>query len=92
MEITTQIEYPKTIEALYTHEVKMYNSVTGAVVYFKEEDLSYDKLVLGMGSKPRQLPIPGLHLEGVYTVTDLHKAIAARTNKPVRYFIVQSAP
>ncbi|MFC1828694.1 FAD-dependent oxidoreductase [Thermodesulfobacteriota bacterium] len=44
----------------------------------KEEDLSYDKLVLGTGSKPRQLSIPGLHLEGVYTVTDLHKAIAIK--------------
>ncbi|MFC1812658.1 FAD-dependent oxidoreductase [Thermodesulfobacteriota bacterium] len=44
----------------------------------KEETLSYDKLVLATGSKPRQLPIPGLDLEGVYTVTDLHKAIAIK--------------
>ncbi len=44
----------------------------------KEETLSYDKLVLATGSKPRQIPISGIDLEGVYTVTDLHKAIAIK--------------
>jgi NADPH-dependent 2,4-dienoyl-CoA reductase/sulfur reductase-like enzyme/rhodanese-related sulfurtransferase len=51
---------------------------TKHVISGKEETLSYDKLVLATGSKPRQLPIPGIDLEGVYTVTDLHKAIAIK--------------
>ncbi len=51
---------------------------TKHVISGKEETLSYDKLVLATGSKPRQLPIPGINLEGVYTVTDLHKAIAIK--------------
>jgi len=48
------------------------------VISGKEETLSYDKLVLATGAKPRQLPISGSDLEGVYTVTDLHKAIAIK--------------
>jgi NADPH-dependent 2,4-dienoyl-CoA reductase/sulfur reductase-like enzyme/rhodanese-related sulfurtransferase len=51
---------------------------TKHVISGKEETLSYDKLVMATGSKPRQLPIPGINLEGVYTVTDLHKAIAIK--------------
>ena len=38
----------------------------------KEQELSYDKLVLGIGSRPRSLSIPGSHLEGVFSVSDLN--------------------
>jgi len=51
---------------------------TKHIVSGKEETLSYDKLVLATGSKPRQISVPGIDLEGVYTVTDLHKAIAIK--------------
>ena len=51
---------------------------TKHVISGKEETLSYDKLVLATGSKPRQIPISGIDLEGIYTVTDLHKAIAIK--------------
>jgi NADPH-dependent 2,4-dienoyl-CoA reductase/sulfur reductase-like enzyme/rhodanese-related sulfurtransferase len=51
---------------------------TRHVISGKEETLSYDKLVLATGSKPRQIPISGMELEGVYTVTDLHQAIAIK--------------
>lgn len=51
---------------------------TRHVISGKEETLSYDKLVLATGSKPRQIPISGIDIEGVYTVTDLHKAIAIK--------------
>lgn len=51
---------------------------TRQVISGKEETLSYDKLVLATGSKPRQIPISGMDLEGVYTVTDLHQAIAIK--------------
>lgn len=51
---------------------------TKHIISGKEETLSYDKLVLATGSKPRQIPISGIDLEGVYTVTDLHKAIAIK--------------
>jgi len=37
--------------------------------------LPYDKLVLGTGSTPRRLPIPGRELGNVFTVTTLEEAI-----------------
>ncbi|CAG37619.1 FAD-dependent oxidoreductase [Desulfotalea psychrophila] len=40
-----------------------------------EETVSYDKLLLATGSQPFILPIPGVDLDGVFTVTDMHKAI-----------------
>ncbi len=44
----------------------------------KEEELSYDKLVIATGSQPFVLPLPGADLEGVYTISDLHKAITIK--------------
>jgi NADPH-dependent 2,4-dienoyl-CoA reductase/sulfur reductase-like enzyme/rhodanese-related sulfurtransferase len=44
----------------------------------KEQALAYDKLVLATGSRPRDLTIPGSHLEGIYNVSDLNKAIAIK--------------
>ncbi len=44
----------------------------------KREKLPYDKLVLATGSQPRVLPIPGADLPGVFTISDLHKAIAIK--------------
>ena len=43
-----------------------------------ERELSYDKLVLGTGCRPRDLSIPGSGLDGVYSVSDLNKAIAIK--------------
>ena len=42
------------------------------------EELPYDQLMLCTGSTPNILPIDGRDLAGVYTVTDLHKAIAVK--------------
>lgn len=42
------------------------------------QELSYDRLVLATGSRPKELAIPGSHLEGVFTVSDLNKAIAIK--------------
>ena len=44
----------------------------------KEQTLSYDKLVLATGSRPKKLPIPGARLEGVFTVSDLNEAVAIK--------------
>ena len=44
----------------------------------KEQNLPYDQLVLATGSRPRRLPVPGIQLEGIFTVSDLNKAIAVR--------------
>ncbi len=41
----------------------------------KVEEIPYDKLVIATGSKPRILNLPGIDLEGVYTISNLHKAI-----------------
>ena len=44
----------------------------------KEETTAYDKLVIATGSSPRRLPIPGVNLPGVHTVTTLDAAEAVR--------------
>ena len=44
----------------------------------KEQVLSYDKLVLATGSRPRRLSIPGADLPGVFTVSNLHEAEAIK--------------
>ncbi len=50
----------------------------------KERDLPYDKLVIATGSEPYVLPIPGADLDGVYTIANLHKAIAIKQRTNVR--------
>ncbi len=40
-----------------------------------EEDMPYDKLVLGTGTRPKRLNIPGLDLENVYSVGNLQDAM-----------------
>ena len=37
--------------------------------------ISYDKLLLATGPKPVDLPIPGVDLDGVFSIANLHKAI-----------------
>lgn len=38
-------------------------------------EIAYDKLMLATGSRPFVLPIPGVELDGVFTISNLHKAI-----------------
>lgn len=40
-----------------------------------EQHLPYDQLMLATGAKPFDLPIPGVGLDGVFAIADLHKAI-----------------
>lgn len=40
--------------------------------------LVYDALMLATGSQPVSLPIPGSTADGVFTISDLHKAIAIK--------------
>jgi len=42
------------------------------------ENIPYDNLVLATGAKPNVLPIPGADLDGVFTISDLHQAIAIK--------------
>ncbi len=44
----------------------------------EQQTLPYDKLLLAMGSQPLTLPIPGAELDGVFTISDMHKAIAIK--------------
>ena len=43
-----------------------------------QESIPYDNLVLATGARPNVLPIPGVDLDGVFTISDLHKAIAIK--------------
>lgn len=44
----------------------------------KRTEITYDTLMLATGSQPVTPPIPGIDAEGVFTVSDLHKAIAIK--------------
>ncbi len=44
----------------------------------EKDKISFDKLVLATGSRPNRLPIDGADLQGVYTISDMHKAIAIK--------------
>ncbi len=41
----------------------------------EKDSIPYDKLVISTGTKPFVLPIPGADIDGVYSISDLHKAI-----------------
>jgi NADPH-dependent 2,4-dienoyl-CoA reductase/sulfur reductase-like enzyme/rhodanese-related sulfurtransferase len=41
----------------------------------EKEGIPYDTLMIATGSRPFVLPIPGADLDGVFTISDLHKAI-----------------
>ena len=41
----------------------------------EEKEIPYDKLVIGVGTRPRKLEIPGLSLKNIYSVGNLHDAI-----------------
>ncbi len=45
------------------------------VVSGEKQDVAYDNLMIATGSRPFVLPIPGADLDGVFTISDLHKAI-----------------
>jgi len=53
--------------------VQLENLKTGA-----KTDIAYDILMLATGSQPFVPPIPGNDAEGVFTISDLHKAIAIK--------------
>ncbi len=57
---------------------KKKNVLVQNVLSGKEQVLPYDKLVLATGSRPRDLFIPGSNLEGIFTVSDLNKAITIK--------------
>ncbi len=44
----------------------------------EKSHLGYDTLMLATGSQPVSLPIPGNAADGVFTISDLHKAIAIK--------------
>ena len=44
-----------------------------------EQRLAYDYLMLATGARPLELPIPGMRLDGVFTIADLHKAIEIKS-------------
>ena len=48
------------------------------VINGKKQILSYDKLVLATGSRPKHLPVPGGDLPGIFTLSNLNEAVAIK--------------
>ncbi|MDY6881552.1 MAG: FAD-dependent oxidoreductase [Thermodesulfobacteriota bacterium] len=71
VDVLTDTEAIAIDRALKT--VRIRNVITG-----QEETLAYDKLVIATGSRPRQIPIPGSDLAGVFAVSDLSEAISIK--------------
>lgn len=44
----------------------------------QQSEIAYDNLLLATGSQPVILPIPGNSADGVFTISDLHKAVAIK--------------
>ncbi|NPA95572.1 MAG: FAD-dependent oxidoreductase [Thermodesulfobacteria bacterium] len=44
----------------------------------EKSQVPYDKLVIATGSQPNVIPVPGHDLNGVFTISNLHKAIAIK--------------
>jgi len=53
--------------------VQVENVETG-----EKASIPYDKLVIATGSRPNILPVPGRDLDGIFTISSLHKAIAIK--------------
>ena len=53
--------------------IEVRNGLTGI-----QQTIPYDTLMLATGSTPNTLPIPGVDLDGVFAVSNLHKAIAIK--------------
>jgi NADPH-dependent 2,4-dienoyl-CoA reductase/sulfur reductase-like enzyme/rhodanese-related sulfurtransferase len=51
-------------------EVRVQNLDSG-----EESTVPYDKLLLATGAQPIDLPIPGIDIDGVFSIANLHKAI-----------------
>ncbi len=44
----------------------------------QKDQIPYDKLVIATGSRPAVIPVPGNDLQGIFTISSLHKAIAIK--------------
>jgi NADPH-dependent 2,4-dienoyl-CoA reductase/sulfur reductase-like enzyme len=44
----------------------------------ERSELPYDKVVIATGSRPNVIPVPGNDLDGIFTISSLHKAIAIK--------------
>lgn len=44
----------------------------------EKKEIPYDKLVIATGSRPNVIPVPGHDLKGIFTISNLHKAIAIK--------------
>ncbi len=68
--LTRAVSIDRKEKLLHVEDVK-----TGA-----KDAIPYDKLVIATGSRPNRLPVPGNDLEGIVTISSLHKAIAIKND------------
>ncbi len=68
----------KTLTRAIKIDRKEKRVITEHVNTGEKGELSYDKLVIATGSRPNILPIKGVDLDGVFTISSLHKAIAIK--------------
>jgi 3-phenylpropionate/trans-cinnamate dioxygenase ferredoxin reductase subunit len=64
----------QTITMCLAESVTSLDPVARTVSTDRRRELSYDTLVLATGSRPRQLAVPGAHLDGVLSLRSLEDA------------------
>ena len=59
-------------------QVKKLNLQTKQIALADGHDITYDKVLLATGGKPRKLDVPGADLQGVFTVREAEDALRSR--------------
>ncbi len=67
-----ELAYAKSdIDLMLGHRVELIDRDNKTVELQTGEQIGYDKLVLAVGSRPRELPLPGTELGGVHYLRDV---------------------
>ena len=94
-----ELERTRGVEVRLRHRVAGLDARAGtltveALDYGATRTERFDRFILAMGARARQLDVPGAHAAGIFTVRDFADALAIKqwvTTEPVRHVVVVGA-